>query len=101
MFSSEEGSDRQVILIVVEQRVLQCLDATIISQWVEFLTPRWQAFFENAASSGDRRFLSETRERIAGFLHIRNNETPGSVYRGLNYELVPQLSRSMLFRNSS
>lgn len=77
--SSEEGNDGHVVLSLAEQRILQCLGAAVIAQWIELPTSVQKALFEHAVSSGDPRHSVDLREQIARFLHNRKNETLGPV----------------------
>jgi hypothetical protein len=76
---SDEEDDGHVVLSLAEQRILQCLGAAVIAQWVELPTNVQKALFEHAVSTGDPRQSIELREQIARFLHTHKNETLGPV----------------------
>ena len=67
--SSEDENDGHVVLSLAEQRILQCLGAAVIAQWVELPTNVQKTLFQHAVSSGDPRHSIELREQIARFLH--------------------------------
>ena len=67
-----------IALSPIEQGILQCLGAAVISQWSDLPTEVQKALFQDAVSSGDPRQSTALRERIARFLHNHKDDAVGS-----------------------
>jgi hypothetical protein len=62
------------VLSPIEQGILQCLGAAVISQWSDLPTEVQKALFQDAVSSGDPRQSTSLREQIARFLHNHKDD---------------------------
>jgi hypothetical protein len=70
--------DNGIALSPVEQGILQCLGAAVISQWSDLPTEVQKALFQDAVSSGDPRQSTSLREQIARFLHDHKDDAANS-----------------------
>lgn len=61
-------------LTPIEQGILQCLGAAVISQWSDLPTEVQKALFQDAVSRGDPRQSASLREQIARFLHNHKDD---------------------------
>lgn len=59
----------------IEQGILQCLGAAVISQWSDLPTEVQKSLFQDAVSIGDpRQSAASLREQIARFLHNHKDD---------------------------
>jgi hypothetical protein len=58
----------------IEQGILQCLGAAVISQWSDLPTEVQKALFHDAVSIEDPRQSTSLREQIARFLHNHKDD---------------------------
>jgi hypothetical protein len=73
-----EDLEGGVALSPIEQGILQCLGAAVISQWSDLPTEVQKALFQDAVSSGDPRQSTSIREQIARFLHNHKDDADNS-----------------------
>jgi hypothetical protein len=75
---ANEDLEDGIALSPIEQGILQCLGAAVISQWSDLPTEVQKALFQDAVSSGDPRQSTSLREQIARFLHIHKDDADKS-----------------------
>lgn len=70
----DAGEETQAALAAEEENILRCLGAAVILQWNDLPTHIQRRLFENAASMGDPRQVSQLKEQIARFLHEHKDD---------------------------
>ena len=75
---ADEEFEGGIALSPIEQGILQCLGAAVISQWSDLPTEVQKALFQDAVSSGDPRQSTSLREQIARFLHNHKDDADKS-----------------------
>jgi hypothetical protein len=72
----DSAEEAQAALAEEEENILRCLGAAVIMQWNDLPTHIQRRLFENAASMGEPRHLSQLKEQIARFLHEHKDDEP-------------------------
>jgi hypothetical protein len=71
---SDDDLEGGIALSPIEQGILQCLGAAVISRWSDLPTEVQKALFQDAVSSEDPRQSTSLREQIARFLHNHKDD---------------------------
>ena len=66
--------ETQAALAEEEENILRCLGAAVILQWNDLPTHIQRRLFDNAASMGEPRHVSQLKEQIARFLHEHKDD---------------------------
>ena len=72
--SNLDAGETQAALAEEEENILRCLGAAVILQWNDLPTHIQRRLFENAASMGQPRHVSQLKEQIARFLHEHKDD---------------------------
>jgi hypothetical protein len=70
----DAAEEAQAALASEEEKILRCLGAAVILQWNDLPTHIQRRLFENAASMGEPRQVSQLKEQIARFLHEHKDD---------------------------
>ena len=70
----DAAEETQGALAEEEENILRCLGAAVIMQWNDLPTHIQRRLFENAASMGVPRHVSQLKEQIARFLHEHKDD---------------------------
>ena len=72
--SNLDAAETQAALAEEEENILRCLGAAVILQWNDLPTHIQRRLFDNAASMGEPRHVSQLKEQIARFLHEHKDD---------------------------
>ena len=70
----DAAEETQAALAEEEENILRCLGAAVILQWNDLPTHIQRRLFDNAASMGEPRHVSQLKEQIARFLHEHKDD---------------------------
>jgi len=70
----DAAEETQAALTEEEENIFRCLGAAVILQWNDLPTHIQRRLFDNAASMGEPRHVSQLKEQIARFLHEHKDD---------------------------